>query len=691
MVLRNTKFGTKELTISLIISIVYAGMSLLFDAELDLLFKTEFFQNARPMIFILAMISIFNGPVVGGLSAGLGTLIFDVIKGLILQKPFDLGNWVGIVANLIGGLVAGTFARSFSSASTVFDFTDDEPDYLWKLFGFSYLKRLVRNIVATTLGFAIVVGAVLGYGQRLIPDFTGESFDIFTSIAYSNGIYLLAAVPIFYILTTIVDYYGDRSESLKKERTRNIPVISESDKFAIEAFVPRGDEIYDGEWGAMELTIKNMSSTPEKFSLRVSSNDVFAPARHLTPTLKPGEEDKMYFSVYALSPGPKHANVYVEDREHNLSRGRMNYIVGSTNTVIIRKIMGLFLVAGLIFTGFSITQNLLGEAPLSKPVLVALVSVPIEMVIIYLIYWINGRDVTKKLMKSYNRIIKKEGELMLIGVKEGVKSSAVDFVKKSRIIAWIFLVLAAITIVGVWGILVYTEYLGNSLDKNGGYLIYSVVALLIFMLTSQIYLDRADDKAEEIKLAEELKEKVILSAVASKQPVKNRTTQIEISLQNPFKSKGMRIYLHTIDHISPTEYLLDIEPDEQETVALDFTPLDEGKREITFEIVPYRDSNGKIIAAEATETFDQESIRLKAAADSVFGLSPTQISILKKIVAGVGAISIAFSAVADILSLSIDPRTVDTSIPLILIFQSPVFWFYLYFQNKSVKRLESIE
>ncbi len=691
MVLRNNKIGGRELLVSMVASVIYAGVSLLFDEDLNLLFESDIFQNSRPMIFLLALISIFYGPVIGAFSAGFGNLFFDIGKGILLSEQFDLDNWVGFAANFAGGMVVGIFSKNYSSASSIFDFTDDDPDHVWEIFNYEYFKRLIRNTVASTIGFSIVVGAIIGYGLRLTPGFEGNSFDIFTKIAYSNGIYLLIAVPTFYILTTIVDFFGDKSVAEKREKSRTVEVSTDSTLYEVSAIVPKGEELFNNQWGAMELTIKNISDHQERFALRVSSNDIFSPARHLTPPLEPGQEDKMYFSVYPLSPGVKEAGIFVEDRHYKTTEGLMRYSVSSTGTVMVQKIMGLFLVAGLLVTGFSIFQNIAEDASLSKSIVVALVSIPIEMIIIYFLYWLNGRDVTKKLFGVYEKFLRGEEKKCLVGPFEEDTNNAQREIRRYRIISWIFLVLGTITFLGVWSILVYTEYLGNDLGDQGDYLIYTVILMFLLMFISQIYMEKADNKQEEIDMSELIEEKVILNAIATSHMIKNKTTRIEISVRNPFETKGMRLYLHTIDHISPKEYVLDITPGSTTTVLLDYTPLDEGKREITFEIVPFRDKEGNIMPAENTETFDQESLKFKVDADSVLGLSPTQISLIKKVIAGAGAISVAFSAVANVLNLQIDPQTLNTSIPLILILQSPVFWFYLYFQNKSTKRLESVE
>ena len=149
--------------------------------------------------------------------------------------------------------------------------------------------------------------------------------------------------------------------------------------------------------------------------------------------------------------------------------------------------------------------------------------------------------------------------------------------------------------------------------------------------------------------------------------------------------------MHSLDHVSPNHFRLRLDPGEEAKISAVYVPLGEGVREIGFEFMGYLDREGKIISLEEAPTIDQESIRLKVNSDTILGLSPSQISMAKKILTGAGAITLAVSIAINFFNLQIDESFLTTTIPLLTLLQAPVIFFLFYMSNKADRVLFGLE
>ena len=101
----------------------------------------------RIFIFIPALTAVWFGPVIGGLAAGFGNLLLDIIDNVILKgESLDMSNVVGFFANLIGAYVVGLLRDELIVSK------DDN------ILSLKFFKKYFRNLVASVIGAHIVSG-----------------------------------------------------------------------------------------------------------------------------------------------------------------------------------------------------------------------------------------------------------------------------------------------------------------------------------------------------------------------------------------------------------------------------------------------------------------------------------------------------------------------------------------------------
>ncbi|MDH5404791.1 MAG: hypothetical protein OEY49_19970, partial [Candidatus Heimdallarchaeota archaeon] len=264
--------------------------------------------------------------------------------------------------------------------------------------------------------------------------------------------------------------------------------------------------------------------------------------------------------------------------------------------------------------------------------------------------------------------------------------SSVSFkeIKNSNIKSTLYLFLAMVP----FNFLLYIIYMdrkGEKIFENDSILIIFAISLTLLVI-SNIYMERADKIEEQIISQKELQYKVIRTAFTNSSIIKNKSTEMKITVHNPFKTKGMRIYLHSIDNVTPKSIVIpDFEPETTKQITFDYIALSKGNREIGLEFVQYSDESGNRVPAQKSKTFDQETIKLKVSGETVFGLSESQVNLIGRLITGIGAITIAISFLANAFAVTLDPNVLQTTIPIIILLQSPVVWLVLFFNNKLSK------
>jgi hypothetical protein len=689
--------GPKQFLVSIGASIIYAALSLLFDPDHSNLYS-PIFDGAEisPGIFFPALIAIFYGPIVGAFSAALGTLLYDIMSNIILEpyQPLTHENTIRIIGTLIGGFVVGYFAKPFRTAANMFDPTQERFYTPKQYFDVYFFRRLGRNVLSSVIGLAFISGLIIGYGSRINSNFNPDrSFDIFISTVYWNSIFLIFAMPLILILYSHMDYLVDKRVTLELDRRRQLTAHTKPNMpfEIIDAFSPEGEELWNLSWGSILLRIKNITNKPTRFSVRISSNDVFSPHRHATPELQPGEIDDMFFSVYGISPGEKTATMYINSREHNyFDQVNLEYSMASSNEILIQKLMGVFLTVGLIASAILVLMNIGKDFELNDATILALLTLPVEFVIILLMYLLwNSESFNRLLVKLRIRKDSESEEELVLDVDEKYYLEKYHKMKRYKRTSLIYLILSFTIFLPVCVMILLIQLQIRSVSSS---IVFTMVLLmLILMFYSERYFEKGEKVAKTVLGKKELQKKVIKSAVAKGLIEQYKTHKINLKLHNPFQTKGLRIYLHSIDNVAPRFIELeDLEPLQERNIELEFTPLANGNREVALEFVEYADKNGERIIPSKANTFNLEVIKVKVAKIATLGLSQSQISLLRKVVAGVGAVSIALSFLSNVLRFEIDQQTLEITIPLIIVLQSPVIWLLLNLQNRFERKLKRL-
>ncbi len=687
-------FGIKDAAIAAGGSILFITINFLLDPELALIFSSNPFGTRFPGIIVLALVAIFYGPVVGVLAATVGTFGYSIILRMFIQGIFiPRSDMLMVIGTMIAGLIAGGFSKPFRAKNLA------EENLIgmesWKdLFSMRYLRNLLRNTISAVLGFSFVFSLWITYGNRLF-DLRYSAFTSFIKISYTNGIYIMISVPLLYILITVSDFLNEKQmlEMMRKEMKPKITVKGGKMVEISSIEIPEGETIWQEGWGAINLKVKNVSTEPKKFEVMVTSNDIFSPDSHDTPILKPNEEDSMYFNVYGLSSGKKHATVTITEKNtENNEEGRIEYFVNSSSSVIVQQFSALFLVLGLAVAVIAIFNQVLETAQLNKTITLALVAIPIESILILILNWVRSKRQKKSVLHHTSLGVVSddfdENEEFIHDTTEYV-NKLLNKVKYNSRISRIFLLISAILFFLAWFIIILSNpnVLNRTSYNFGDLIFYIIIALIITSTISQVYLERAEQAKRKIKENEEFEKKIIVSLYATGPLIKYKETKMIGLIINPLETQGLRIYIHTLDHVVPRMILLDIPPNSESNFEFTFVPLESGTRKISFEIVPLRDKEGNIIPGEKTETYDQETVTVKSASQLAFGLTPTQIEIIKRFVTGASIVAVVIAFLARIFGIVLSPATLQATIPLVIVLQSPVIYLYLYLTNKREKAL----
>lgn len=687
-------FGFKDLAVSFGGAVLYMAVNLLLDPEVGLIFSTNPFSTRFPGIVVLVIVAIFYGPIVGILSSGLGTLGYTLIlRFLIFDTFIPRGDVLLIVGAMIAGMVAGGFSVPFRAKDIeIENITGMES---WKdLFSAKYLRNLLRNTIAAVLGYAFVFSLWVTYGNRIF-NLGFVAYPTFIQISYGNGLFLIVAVPLVYLLITILDFLNEKQTMETMQKVAIPKIVSKGgNMFEISSVeIPPEETIWQDGWGALNMKVRNVSQEPKKFEVRVTSSDIFSPDSHETPLLQPNQEDGMYFNVFGLSSGEKKATVIASEKNtEREEEAEIQYFVQSSSSVLIQRFSALFLVLGLGVAVVAIIDEIMDDARLDTPVLISLLAIPLEVILILVLNWLYSKKTTRTLVKIATLgMIGREEEQSLEHPhdEETFVSELIEIENRNRRISRLFLSISAILFVSAWAIIILTRpaVLRNRTVNFGDLIFYNILALIVTSIASQVFLERAEQARQKLEEHEAAEKRIIKSMIASSSLVRYKETKMVGKAVNPLETQGIRIYIHSLDHVVPRMILLDIPPKAEASFEFNYVPLDAGVRKISFEIVPFKDAEGNLIPGEEAETFDQETVSVRSASQLALGLTPTQIQILKRLITGASVVAVAVTFLARIFGIALDPVTLRSTVPLVIILQSPVIYLYLYLRNRRAKSL----
>jgi len=698
------EFNKENLFAAFMLSILYSATSyLLLEANM---IPELHSGDIRPSIFLPAIVSIMYGPIIGGLAAGFGNLLVDIIKKeIITHEGLEIKHLIGFLANLMGGIVTGVIGKFLNLNAQNFE----KKAFIKKWVQIAI--NLLRNTIASIIGYGVVIGLIIGEGLAwAYPniDFK-EGIIISAHIFYWNSLFLLIFVPGLLLLIMYTDSLFSKWKLEELNRRRHLKIVyPKKDRHdlgfeIIDAISPIGDELYAITWGAVELTIKNTGNETVKFLVSIISNDVFSPTEQRTPLLAPGEIDTLYFNVYPTSPGVNDAIVRVQKvlpstkKQMHLGVGnvstydlKMIYDVGTSSDFLINRIMGFFFVIGLLVTIAIMYFNIKDQLRLSREILFSLLVIPVEIILLLIYFWLKKQKITELTMSMLSKGGTQVVNVIVAPIKL-ISKKKNEETKKYYYFALGFYFLSILAVI----VLFYQTYVIVILKRtptDAAYIVIFVTMTLsiVFPILATHFYEDISESVETINDLIPEKVKIIEKVIIEQNPIKFRNTKIKLLINNPQPDRGLRIFFHSFDHVIPRKMTLP-GPFNKKMIEINYVPLAVGKRELAVEFVEYFDDKGRVIDIEEAETIDQETVFLNVHSGSILGISPKQINLLKKILTLAGVIALSIAFIAKIFNYSLDPDSLSTSLSLMLLLQTPVLYLYLYLSNKVEKIIKAEE
>ena len=348
----------------------------------------------RIFIFIPALTAVWFGPVVGGLAAGFGNLLLDIIKNMLLKgKSLDMSNVVGFFANLIGAYVVGLLRDELVVTK------EDN------ILSMTFFKKYFRNLVASVIGMAVTTGELIGlglYGAGFF-DSIAKAFGLAWSITVANTIVLLIAmIPVQIFVAwfekhRIMQFYS-QAKHTKVLKSIEAPTTTPIEIDSIRLVGSSG--LVQETWGVLKMLITNKSNITAQFRIEINSDDKVSPTVSYTKELAPNESDEKYFKIYPFDDGIRYMDVYLKPWVKSITQAKEAFGDNPTFHYVYKyrvmapladKFQGLVsfitMIAfiGVIISALQSVFGSLSQAKVTYFVLAGVIAL-IEMIIIVLYY-----------------------------------------------------------------------------------------------------------------------------------------------------------------------------------------------------------------------------------------------------------------------------------------------------------------
>ncbi len=287
----------------IIISIIYSLSALLLNVpQMSAILQHE----ERLTIVFTALGSIIFGPVIGGLGAGFGNVLYDLISHFIIDpRPLSIKNFLGFLGNLAGGAIIGWYARKLTV----------HPDD--KIFTLDNIKKWIHNTFATIFGLSVVLPIIIGGGGYFltligIPVYTAEkAIEKIGEIAISNGIVaVLLMVP---VQITFVALERKRLRAYREilKSTTKLKRISKPKTEIIKIKWIHGGKngFVLGKWGSIDMLVQNILDRPMKYRVEVHAQDRIDPSVFYTKLLQPGDVDHLYVEIFPFDDAKRELKI----------------------------------------------------------------------------------------------------------------------------------------------------------------------------------------------------------------------------------------------------------------------------------------------------------------------------------------------------------------------------------------------
>lgn len=273
----------------------------------------------RIFIFIPAITAVWFGPIIGGLAAGFGNLLLDVIDNVILKgESLDMSNVVGFFGNMIGAYIVGLLRDELIVHK------DDN------IFSLRFFKKYFQNLIASIIGMGLTTGEIIGLGLYAAGflDSLEIAFILAWKIATVNTIVLvISMIPIqifvaWFEKKRISQFYtqAKRTKVLKQIKAPTTAPVRISSLMLIGS-----DGIIQEEWGVLKMIVKNESNITTQFRIEMNSDDKISPTVAYTKELAPGESDEKYFKIYPFDDGVHTMDIYVKPWVNSISVAKENF------------------------------------------------------------------------------------------------------------------------------------------------------------------------------------------------------------------------------------------------------------------------------------------------------------------------------------------------------------------------------
>ena len=348
----------------------------------------------RIFIFIPALTAVWFGPVIGGLAAGFGNLLLDIIKNMLIKgKSLDMSNVVGFFANLIGAYVVGLLRDELAVT---------KEDNILSL---TFFKKYFRNLVASIIGMAVTTGELIGLGLYGAGFFSSiaKAFGLAWSITVANTIVLLIAmIPVqifvaWFEKRRILQFYSQAKQT-KVLKFIEAPTTTSVEINSLKLVGSSG--LVKETWGVLKMVVTNKSNITTQFRIEINSDDKVSPTVSYTKELSPNESDEKYFKIYPFDDGVRFMDIYLKPWVKSITQVKEAFGDNPTFQYVFKyrvmapladKFQGLVsfitMIAfiGVIISALQSVFGSLSQAKVTYFVLAGVVAL-IEMVIIVLYY-----------------------------------------------------------------------------------------------------------------------------------------------------------------------------------------------------------------------------------------------------------------------------------------------------------------
>lgn len=382
--------AVKNWKIAVILALFYS-MNALFIGE------TELFAghgDVRIFIFIPALTAVWFGPIIGGLAAGFGNLLLDIIDNIILSnEPLELSHFIGFLGNLIGAYMVGILREPL------------EVNREDNIFSPRYLILYIRNTIASVIGMGVTTGEIIGIGlfaAGYLPDIS-VGFALAWKIAEINSVFLLIAMVPVQIFVAFFEKYRLNSYFNQVDETRTLVPIKVPDNVPIKVSKPRiigSDGLIQNKWSVIRLDVKNLAPVPIQYRIEFNSDDKVAPTVTYTTKLEPDASDEKFFKIYPFDDGLREVDVFIKPWTDNFEslkqtfgdnityHYRYKYRVMAPVTDRFHGLISFITMIAFVGVIISALQSVLGTLSQAKLTYIgaAIGIVAIEVVILLLYY-----------------------------------------------------------------------------------------------------------------------------------------------------------------------------------------------------------------------------------------------------------------------------------------------------------------